>query len=114
MLLILLHQLLNLEVLPSTIPNVNNYYLTLVLKSGLDEKERKAILDSMVKRIVGENGKVKKEDLWGDREFAYPLRKATKGFYAHFEIEADPKNVKGIDKVLNLEEDILRHLLVRV
>lgn len=98
----------------STIPNVNNYYLTLVLKSGLDEKERKAILDSMIKRIVGENGKVKKEDLWGDREFAYPLRKATKGFYAHFEIEADPKNIKGLDKVLNLEEDILRHLLVRV
>ena len=93
---------------------MNNYYLTLVLKSGMVEKERKTLLDSMVKKIVGENGKIKKEDLWGDREFAYPLRKATKGFYAHFEIETDPKNAKGLDKVLNLEENILRHLLVRV
>lgn len=93
---------------------MNDYLLTLVLKSGMDEKERKALLDSMVKRIIGSDGKVKKEDLWGDREFAYPLKKATKGFYAHFEIETDPKNVKALDKVLNLEENILRHLLVRV
>ena len=80
----------------------------------MDEKERKALLDSMVKKIIGEEGKIKKEDLWGVRDLSYKIKKQTKGFFAHFEIEADPALAKGIDKTLLVEEDILRHLLVRV
>ncbi len=93
---------------------MNNYYLTLVLKSDLEEKERKELLNSMTKRLTGEDGKIVKEDLWGNKELAYPIKKQSKGYYAHFEIEADPKNAKGIDKALKVEEDILRYLLVRV
>jgi len=56
---------------------------------------------------------VVKEDLWGVRDLVYPIKKQSKGFYAHFEILADPKNAKGLDKTLKVEEDILRYLLVR-
>ena len=93
---------------------MNNYYLTLVLKADLEEKTRIALLDSMVKKLIGEEGKVNKEDMWGSKELAYPIKRQTKGFVAHFEIEADPKNAKSIDKALKVEEDILRYLLVRV
>ena len=92
---------------------MNSYYLTLVLKSEMDEKERKTLLDSMVKKLLGEDGKVEKEDLWGSRDLAYPIKRQSKGFYAHFELEADPKNAKGLDKTLKLEEDVLRYLLTR-
>ncbi len=93
---------------------MNNYYLTLVLRADLEEKERKALLDSMVKKLIGEEGKVEKEDLWGSKDLAYPIKRQTKGFVAHYEIIADPKNAKGLDKLLKVEEDILRYLLVRV
>lgn len=79
----------------------------------MEEKERKTLLDSMVKKLVGEEGKVAKEDLWGERDLAYPINKQNKGFYAHFELAADPKNAKGLDKILKLEEDVLRYLLIR-
>lgn len=93
---------------------MNSYYLTLVLKSDLEDKERKTLLNSVVKKLLGEDGKIEKEDLWGVRDLAYPIKRQNKGFYAHFEIQADPKNAKGLDKTLKLEEDILRYLLVRV
>lgn len=80
----------------------------------MDEKERKTLLDSLVKKLTADDGKVKKEDLWGVKDLAYPIKRQTKGFYAHFEVETDPKNAKAIDKTLKLEEDILRYLLVRV
>lgn len=92
---------------------MNSYLLTLVLKPKMEEKERKALLDSITKKIVGEDGKVQKEDLWGVRSLAYPIKKETSGFYAHFEISADPKNAKGLDKSLDLEEDILRYLFIK-
>ena len=105
---------MNLSVEADTITTVNNYLLTLVLKPSLEEKERKELLDSITKKILGEDGKIEKEDLWANRDLAYPIKKQTKGYYAHFQITADPKNAKGLDKALNLEEDILRFLLVRV
>lgn len=92
---------------------MNSYYLTLVLKPDLEEKERKELLDAVVKKFVGENGQVEKQDLWGVKDLAYPIKKASSGFYAHFEVEADPIAAKGLDKILKLEEDILRYLLVR-
>lgn len=92
---------------------MNLYYLTLVLKPSLEEKDRKDLLDSISKKIVGSEGEVEKENLWGVRSLAYPIKKNTSGYFAHFEIEADPKNMKGLDKSLELEEDILRYLLIR-
>lgn len=92
---------------------MNSYMLTLVLKPEMEDAERKTLLDSLIKQIVGEDGKVNKEDLWGVRDLTYKIKKYVKGFYAHFEIEADPKNAKTLDKNLRVEEDILRYLLVR-
>ena len=92
---------------------MNSYYLTLVLKPNLEEKERKELLDSMTKKLLGSDGKVVKEDLWGNRDLAYTIKKQTKGYYAHFEITADPKNAKGLDKSLKVEEDVLRYLLIK-
>lgn len=97
----------------STILQMNSYLLTLVLKPEMDEKDRKVLLGGLVKKLTGEEGKVVKEDLWGVRELAYPIKRNSKGFYAHFEIDCDPKNVKGLDKTLKVEEDILRYLLIR-
>lgn len=79
----------------------------------MEEKEKKELLDSITKKIVGEVGKVEKEDLWGERSLSYPIKRHTSGFYAHFEISADPKTAKGLDKTLDLEEDVLRYLLIR-
>ena len=92
---------------------MNDYYLTLVLKPGLEDSKRKALLDSLSKKLAGEDGKIEKEDLWGVKTLAYPIQKQTSGYFAHFEIQSDPKNAKGIDKNLKVEEDVLRFLLVR-
>lgn len=71
-------------------------------------------MDSVVKKLTGKDGKMIKEDLWGVRDLAYPIKRQTKGLYAHLEIQADPKNAQGLDKTLKVEEDILRYLLVRI
>ena len=92
---------------------MNSYYLTLVLKTELEESNRKALLDSISKKVSGTEGKIEKEDLWGVRPLAYPIKRKTAGYFAHFEISADPKNIKGLDKSLRVEEDILRYLLIR-
>lgn len=89
---------------------MNNYALTVVLKNDLDEKARKELLEFVTKKF----GKLEKEDLWGSRDLAYPIKNQKKGYYAHYFFEAEPNVVAPLDKALKIEEDILRYLLVRV
>ena len=91
---------------------MNQYFLTLVLKADQTESSRKELLDSVEKKLKMENGELK-TDLWGARDLAYPIKKQTKGYYAHFEFEGDPSIAKDLDKTLRVEEDIIRYLLVR-
>lgn len=88
---------------------MNNYRLTLIVREKLDEKERQAVLDDVVKSF----GELKKEDKWGVRPFAYPIAHDTKGFYAHYEFSADPGSIAALDKKLKLNEDIIRYLLLK-
>lgn len=89
---------------------MNQYVLTLLIRSDLEEKARGVLIESVTKRM----GKVKKEDLWGNRDLAYSIKKRISAYYAHFEFEANPGDISSLDKSLKLEEDIIRYLLVRV
>ncbi len=92
---------------------MNSYYLTLVLKPELEEKERVALLDQIKKRVLADDGKLDKEDIWGSRDLNYSIKRNSKGYYVHYQVTTNPANMKGIDKVLKVEEDILRYLVVK-
>lgn len=91
---------------------MNSYLLTLVLKSDQTDAARKELLDDVEKKLKIEKGKLKL-DSWGIRDLAYPIKRQTKGFYAHFEFETDAKTAKGLDNILRVEEDVIRYLLLR-
>lgn len=80
----------------------------------MEEKLRKELLETMKKKMLGEDGKISKENLWGVKDLSYPIQHLTKGYYAHFEFETQPSVAKDLDKNLKVEEDIIRYLLVRV
>lgn len=92
---------------------MNNYYFTLVLRPDLEQKEREALLGSLVKKLVADSGKIEKENLWGEKNLAYPIKRQNKGFVAHYEVTAECKNARTLDKMLKVEEDVLRYLLIR-
>lgn len=89
---------------------MNQYVLTLVLKPDLEEKARKEFLDGVKKRFAS----VVKEDVWGTRDLAYPVKHFTKGWYVHYNFLAEPSSILSLDKALKMEEDIIRYLIVRV
>lgn len=85
------------------------YSLTLVIKNDLPEKERDALLLAVNKNF----DKVLKEEIWGMRSLAYPIKHQTKAFYAHYEFEAEPGTIPSLDKSIKLDEDVIRYLLVK-
>lgn len=57
-------------------------------------------------------GKVVKEEKWGEKTLAYSIKKNHRAFFYNFQIEIDKKNVLELKNKLNLNEKILRYLLL--
>ncbi len=92
---------------------MRDYELTLVLDGELSSEDQKKITQKIKKIIEDEKGKVEKQNDWGKRELAYPIKKKRMGFYFLWEIKIAPEELDKIDKKLKIEEGVLRYLIIR-
>ncbi len=89
------------------------YELTLVLPA--DDKQTIAEIQKLVKDfVVKAKGKIEQEKSWGVKELAYPIQKQTKGLYHFYLLELDANKQPELHRLLNLQENLLRYLFVRV
>ena len=50
----------------------------------------------------------------GQKELAYEIKKFNTGFYFLFEVEANKEAIDEFDHQVRINENLLRHLIVRV
>ncbi len=84
------------------------YELVLILKSDKEE-----ILGRLTKFIEDHSGNVTKKDSWGKKNFEYPIKKESSGYYFDWQISLEKKNIKDLKKNLDYDEEVLRYLLIR-
>ena len=84
------------------------YRMVLMLRSGLKKEGKEKLLDSVKKWTGAEDLKVTQI---GEKKLTYPIKKERLADYVLCEFSAD--KVGDVDKRLLMQEDILRHLLVR-
>ena len=91
------------------------YEMMFIVRPDLEEANIKAVGESM-KTLVEEKGaKVVDFKEMGQRELAYTIKNYKNGYY--FLIVAECENdeaVKEFDRVSLINEDVLRHLIVKV
>jgi len=87
------------------------YQLTVVVNSTLKDTQRKKVLDD----IKDAFGKAKiKENIWGQKALAYPIKREVSGYFVSYEIDTDEKVPDALEKKIISNDDILRHLLLRM
>ena len=90
--------------------NVRLYELTVILIAEMED--HKAATDEIAEVVRGLGAEVEKIDLWGKKRFAYPIKKQQEGFYALITMKMSPDQIKELDRVLGLRQQVLRHLVV--
>ena len=93
---------------------MNKYELAVVLKPDLDEETQSAEFEAIFSLIARFDGSVEKTDNWGKRRLAYEIKKINEGFYSFITFSADGDVVKEIEQRLNIMENVLRHLVIRM
>ena len=94
--------------------DLRSYELTLVISGSVKAEKRSPVLESINKKIAGFGGQVKTTDEWGLKDLAYPIAKQLSGWYAHLAIEMPSDGVAKLDKELKENENLLRHLIVKL
>ncbi|HWY78982.1 MAG TPA: 30S ribosomal protein S6 [Candidatus Sulfotelmatobacter sp.] len=90
---------------------MRTYELVLVVKPSVKEADRKKLLEQ-VKGWLGEV-KVVKEEEWGQKALAYPIKKEDAGYYFQWYLEGETFPADFETRLIQ-NNDILRHLLLRM
>lgn len=92
---------------------MRKYELTVVLPGKATAVKKKKAQAKIEKIVSDAKGKVGKVDDWGKKELSYLIAKNNSGIFLHFPLELEAESAKSLDSKLNLEEDIIRYLLIR-
>ena len=93
---------------------LRGYEMVLVISPELAEDKFNAALDGISKLITDMGGVVSEIKQWGKRKLAYPIKQFSEGNYILTRLQLQPAMGKEVEAKLQISEDVLRHLLVRL
>ena len=70
--------------------------------------------DSFKKLLIGLDGSVFSKEDWGLRNLNYKIKNFKKAFYKFYQLEIEGSKIQNIKKNINQNEQIIRHLFVKV
>lgn len=81
----------------------------------LEKEEAVFVAAEKVKNLItGRNGEIQKEEQAKRRQLAYPIKHQKHGYFGVFQFSAEPKSIQEINKVMSLDNSVLRHLITEV
>jgi len=89
------------------------YELMYVVNTVLNDDQIKDIVDRVSAFIRENDGDIVEVDEKGSQRLAYPIEKKRNGHYAVVYFRSEPAFIEKFERALKLNDDILRHLLLR-
>ncbi len=90
------------------------YETVFLARQDLSEKQVNDITEKYSDVIKKDGGKILKTEQWGLRTLAYKINKARKAHYVLVEFDAPGTTVIELERLLRLDEDIMRSLSLRL
>ena len=85
-----------------------------IARQDISAQQVEGLVD-MAQAVLEENGgKITKNEYWGLKSLAYRVKKNRKGHYTLLNIEADHAAVAELERRISLNDDIIRHMTLRV
>ena len=93
---------------------MNKYEIMFIVRPDMEEAEIKNTAEEMKKVLTDGKANMLEEKAMGQRELAYEIKKFKTGYYFLYVVEANAETVKEFDRIVRINESLLRHLIVKV
>ena len=93
---------------------LRDYELVFIISPEVGDEALEATVDSVSQFVTGKGGIISSVERWGKRKLAYPLKRFLEGTYVLTRFKMKPIWSKELEANLQISEDILRHLLIKL
>ena len=93
---------------------MNKYEIMFIVRPDMEEAQIKKTAEDMKKVLTDAKAKVLDEKAMGQKELAYEINKYTTGYYYLLVVEASKEAEQEFNRVARINENLLRHLIVKV
>ena len=90
------------------------YESVFIARQDITSAQVEAIADEFAEIITSAGGSIRKREYWGLRSLAYRIKKNRKGHYVMFNMETGPEALREYERILGLNEDVLRFLNLNI
>lgn len=90
------------------------YETVFLSRQDLTDGQVKDLTDKYAKVITDNDGKILKTEQWGLRTLAYKINKARKAHYTLVEFEAPGATLIEVERLMRIDEDVMRSLSLRL
>ncbi|MBQ7277454.1 MAG: 30S ribosomal protein S6 [Bacilli bacterium] len=84
-----------------------------IIRPDFTEEQIKATIEEINAIFTADGGEVLSVEEWGLKELAYEINDFNKGYYVKFFVNANPAAVSEYDRICNIRDGIIRHILVK-
>lgn len=92
---------------------MNKYEIVFIVKAELEEDAVNATVKAFEKVLTDMKAKIVESKDLGQKKLAYEINKSVRGYYHLFNVEATSEAIKEFDRKALIDENILRHLIVK-
>ena len=93
---------------------MRRYELMFVVKPTLEEEATLKVLETIKTLLKDQKATLISEKNMGRRELAYEVKGFKNGNYFLLVVDSESDAVKEFDRIANINEDIIRHIVVKV
>ena len=93
---------------------MNKYESVLIARQDLGTSQVNSLIDSLKEVVSAQGGEVVRVDNWGLKNLAYRIKKNRKGHYVLLNIAAPAQAVAEYERVMRVNEDIIRYMTIKV
>jgi small subunit ribosomal protein S6 len=91
---------------------MNKYEIVYIFRSTLTSEELESKLQNFHAQLTRNAGQISAVEHWGKRQLAYPIDKERNGNYVVAQFETEPASLPDFERLLKLDDQILRYLIV--
>ncbi len=93
---------------------MKKYEIMFIVKSTQESNDIKTSAEFMKNIITDNKGKVVEFNELGEKKLAYSIKKEISGYYYVMIVEAGNEAINELNRKASINENILRHLIIRL
>jgi len=93
---------------------MNQYETMYIIKPGLDEAAKAALIEEMHGIITAHQGTIENVDDWGLKDFAYKIDDMTKGYYVVVTYSVETEGLNEFNRLMGINANIVRSLTINL